>query len=65
MNKESYHRKIAFAWLACILLAVGGGLSSCDYLNIDKYTSDDLKMDSIFSSKRFIEADMWGAAAKF
>lgn len=65
MNKKSYNRKIVSAWLACMLLAVGGGLSSCDYLNIDKYTSDDLKMDSIFSSKRYIEAYMWGAAAKF
>lgn len=65
MNRKSYNRKTAFAWLVCVLLAFGGGLSSCDYLNIDQYTSDDLKLDSIFSSKRYIEAYMWGAATKF
>jgi hypothetical protein len=41
------------------------GLSSCDYLNIDGYTDDELKMDSIFSSKRYIEAHMWDAASQF
>jgi hypothetical protein len=40
--------------------------SSCkDYLNIDNYFSDELKLDSIFTQKRYIEAYMWGAAAMF
>jgi hypothetical protein len=65
MNKISNIRKTVFTWIACMLLVVGGSLSSCNYLNIDHYTTDDLKMDSIFSSKRFIEAYMWGAATKF
>ena len=65
MNKKTSIRKTAFTWPVCIILMIGCGLSSCDYLNIDKYTTDDLKMDSIFTSKRYIEAYMWGAAAKF
>ena len=65
MNKKTSIRNKTCAWLTYLLLIVGGGLTSCDYLNIDKYTSDDLKMDSIFTSKRYIEAYMWGAAYKF
>ena len=65
MNNKSYIRKTAFAWIASVLTVIISGLSSCDYLNIDKYTTEDLKMDSIFSSTRYIEAHMWGAAARF
>jgi hypothetical protein len=40
--------------------------SSCkDFLNVDKYFSDELKLDSIFAQKRYIEAYMWGMAAMF
>ncbi|MDR3245493.1 MAG: RagB/SusD family nutrient uptake outer membrane protein [Prevotellaceae bacterium] len=42
------------------------GLSSCkDYLNIDKYFSKELKIDSIFTQKRWVEAYIWGAATMF
>lgn len=42
------------------------GLSSCkDYLNIDSYFDDEFKIDSIFVSKRYTEAYMWGAAVLF
>jgi hypothetical protein len=41
-------------------------LSSCkDFLNVDKYFSDELKLDSIFAQRRYIEAYMWGMAAMF
>jgi hypothetical protein len=41
-------------------------LPSCkDFLSVDKYFSDELKMDSIFAQKRYIEAYMWGAVALF
>jgi hypothetical protein len=41
-------------------------LPSCrDYLNVDRYFSDELKLDSIFAQKRYIEAYMWGTVALF
>jgi hypothetical protein len=48
----------------CVMLAVFG--SSCqDYLNIDRYFDDEFQIDSVFSSMRYIEAYMWGAADMF
>ncbi|MDR2039593.1 MAG: hypothetical protein LBQ60_16865, partial [Bacteroidales bacterium] len=55
-------RKTFCVWTACILLAVAGSLSSCDYLSIDDYVDNDLAIDTIFTQKRYIEAYMWGAA---
>ncbi|MDR1224601.1 MAG: RagB/SusD family nutrient uptake outer membrane protein [Tannerella sp.] len=41
-------------------------LSSCsDFLNVDRYFSDELKLDSVFAQKRYVEAYMWGAVALF
>jgi hypothetical protein len=40
-------------------------LFSCNYLNIDKYIDEEMKLDSIFASKRYIEAHMWNAASRF
>jgi hypothetical protein len=41
-------------------------LTGCsDYLNIDRYFNDEFKIDSIFTTKRYIEAYMWGAADLF
>lgn len=51
--------------IACLIVLVSWGLSSCDYLNIEGYIDDEIKLDSIFASKRYIEAYMWNAAAKF
>jgi hypothetical protein len=43
-----------------------GMLSSCnDFLNIDNYISNELKLDSVFSQKRYVEAYMWGASTMF
>jgi hypothetical protein len=39
--------------------------ASCNYLNIDDYIDEQLKLDSIFATKRYIEAYMWDAANKF
>jgi hypothetical protein len=38
---------------------------SCDYLNIDSYIDEEMKLDSIFTNKRYIEAYMWDAASHF
>ena len=53
--------------LAGILLmtAVAVAFNSCNFLNIDGYIDEQLKLDSIFASKRYIEAYMWDAANKF
>jgi hypothetical protein len=41
-------------------------LSSCkDFLNVDKYFSDELKLDSAFAQRRYVEAYMWGAVSMF
>jgi hypothetical protein len=41
-------------------------LSSCkDFLNVDRYFSNELKLDSVFAQKRYIEAYMWGTVALF
>jgi hypothetical protein len=41
-------------------------LSSCqDYLNVDKYFNDELKLDSVFAEKRYVEAYLWGMADLF
>jgi hypothetical protein len=39
--------------------------TSCKFLNIDDYIDEQLKYDSIFATKRYIEAYMWDAANKF
>ena len=38
---------------------------SCNYLDIDKYFSDEIKIDSVFSNKRNVEAYVWGIASEF
>lgn len=49
--------------LATFLLTL---YSSCsDFLSIDDYFSDEIKLDSVFASTRYIKAYMWGAAAQF
>lgn len=49
-----------------VLLILKCSLSSCsDYLNIDNYFDDELKLDSVFAEKRYIEAYLWGAATQF
>ena len=38
---------------------------SCNYLDIDKYFSDEIKIDSVFANKRNLEAYIWGIASEF
>jgi len=47
-------------FLACTLIVIVGAMSSCDYLSIEKYVENDLKLDSVFAQKRTLEAFMWG-----
>jgi hypothetical protein len=48
-----------------ILIAVLIFASCRDYLSIDRYIDEQLKYDSIFANKRYIEAHMWDAASRF
>jgi hypothetical protein len=36
-----------------------------DYLNVDNYFSDELKLDSVFSQARYVRAYMWSTATLF
>jgi hypothetical protein len=52
--------------LTAMALVAMFALGSCkDFLSVDKYFSDELKMDSVYLSPRYLEAYMWGAAARF
>ena len=52
--------------LTAMTLAVVLALSSCkDFLSVDQYFTDELRLDSVFLSPRYLEAYMWGAAARF
>lgn len=51
---------------AAVLLQLVFIISSCKkYLNIDRYFDDEFNIDSVFTSTRYMEAYMWGAAAMF
>jgi hypothetical protein len=39
--------------------------TSCKFLNIDNYIDEQMKYDSIFTQKRYIEAHVWNAASRF
>ncbi len=66
----TYNRVVSFLYLRIIvcyltIAVVSGGIVSCNYLSIDKYFTDELNIDSVFLSKRYIEAYMWEAASMF
>lgn len=46
-------------------LALASMFVSCNYLDIDDYFSDEIKIDSVFSNKRNLEAYIWGMAGEF
>jgi hypothetical protein len=61
MKKNSIYIKIATG-----VLLLTGILSSCkDFLDVDKYFSNELKLDSVFAQKRYIESYLWGTVALF
>jgi hypothetical protein len=40
-------------------------MSCKDFLSIDDYFSDELKLDTVFAETRYVEAYMWAAASMF
>lgn len=49
----------------CCLLLLWFVTSCKDYLNVDRYFDDEFNIDSVFSSTRYMESYMWGAATMF
>jgi hypothetical protein len=59
---KKYYSKFITATFFVALFALG---SCSDFLKVDKYFDNELRMDSIFQSTRRLEGYMWGAAARF
>ncbi|MBR4994981.1 MAG: RagB/SusD family nutrient uptake outer membrane protein, partial [Alistipes sp.] len=51
--------------LMILSLALASMFVSCNYLDIDQYFSDEIKIDSVFSNTRNVEAYIWGIASEF
>ena len=51
--------------LNSILLLIIISISSCNYLDVDKWFDDTMKYDTIFSRKEYLERYMWNIAAQF
>ena len=51
--------------LHSILLLSVFSISSCNYLDVDKWFDDTMKYDSIFSRKEYLERYMWNVASMF
>ncbi|MDR2954957.1 MAG: RagB/SusD family nutrient uptake outer membrane protein [Prevotella sp.] len=49
--------------ISIILLSLSLAFTSCDYLDVDNYFSDEMKLDSVFASKRNVEAYLWATAS--
>jgi hypothetical protein len=65
-NHFNIQRKALFFYFTLLSFTVLILSSSCkDYLNIDKYFSDEMKLDSVFSQTRYIIDYMWGTAGMF
>jgi len=59
-------RKLLSSYWALLCLVLLGAMSSCsDYLSIDNYFSDELKLDTVFAETRYVDAYMWSAASMF
>jgi len=48
-----------------IIIVATFSFASCNYLSIDKYFGDELKLDSVFSNKRYTTAYLWDIALWF
>jgi hypothetical protein len=62
MNKRNKKRCSMLRFAGILLMAVL--FSTCNFLNIDNYIDEQMKYDSIFSQKRYIEAHVWNAASR-
>jgi hypothetical protein len=59
-------KNLRSAFIAAIVVTAFAALSACaDFLRIDSYIDEEMKLDSIFTNKRYIEAYMWNATTYF
>ncbi|HBX47119.1 RagB/SusD family nutrient uptake outer membrane protein [Limibacterium fermenti] len=58
-------KQITSFFLLLIFLSLANMYSCKDFLSIDNYFSDELKLDSVFAQTRYVKAYMWGAADMF
>ena len=56
-------KKINIYLILALTLSVT--MVSCNFLDIDKYFSDEIKIDEVFANKRNVEAYIWGIAGEF
>jgi hypothetical protein len=49
--------------ISIILLSLSLIFTSCDYLGVEDYFSDEMKIDSVFNSRRNVEAYLWATAS--
>jgi hypothetical protein len=61
---KRFKRKCSALGFAGILLTALM-FTSCDFLNINDYIDEQLKYDSVFVSKRYLEAYMWDVTRRF
>ncbi|MCI5718582.1 MAG: RagB/SusD family nutrient uptake outer membrane protein [Alistipes sp.] len=52
-------------YMIVLSLAVASMFGSCNFLDVDRYFSDEIKIDSVFNSTRNVEAYMWGITSYF
>lgn len=64
MNRVNLYKKASTSFVSFLVLFLSF-FSCSDYLSIDEYFSDEIKLDSVFASTRYITAYMWGAANLF
>ena len=62
--KETVNR-IGWTALLPLLFSIVFMTGCRDYLNVDNYFSDELKLESVFSQARYVRAYMWNTATLF
>ncbi|GHV65667.1 membrane protein [Bacteroidia bacterium] len=62
---DRYRKYVGATLYKYIIITMCVFPSCSDFLSIDNYLDEELKLDSIFSNKRYIEAYMWDAASSF
>ncbi len=51
--------------IVTLLSALSAVFVSCDFLSVDGYFTDEIKIDSVFANKRNVEAYLWGITGEF
>ena len=57
--------KKIYSVLGAFLLIVSIPFTSCNFLDVDGYFTDEIKIDSVFANKRNVQAYLWGIPNHF